>query len=576
MISIDRAAEIIRSRGIVAFPTETAYALGANALDEGAVKKIYELKKRPEEKKMPVIVDSLARLKGVAETEPLGEFLSHNLHPGPLNIVVKSNLPWIGAFRISSSRKAHEIAKRAELPVVATSANPAGEKPAYTPGGVKKYFEVPTVPGKLKDEPVSTIYDPKSRKIIRGGEVTKEILKRYEVAFDALQKIKPSDKEVKKTRERANRALGVVKKTHRNALVGGSIAKGTFLKGDNEADIFLLFPGNMKLDDRLGLLKEIALSIGDKAEVSFAQHPYVKGEYDGMNIELVPAYDVEPPIVKSAADRSRWHVEWVSQFPAWLKDEVRLLKQFCRGIGVYGADLKVEGFSAYSLEVLALSEGGFVKALERISSMKWPVRKSDPVDKKRNVLASASRRSFELLKEAATAYIEKPGKKFFFPNEPRTELPALKRTALMKLEKPDMVEDAVWGIAKKKARKIARNARVNGYKVGRKDVFVGDSVYLIFKVDSLGRGEVLVKGPPVERRLHAASFMDRHPKAYEDSGILYAREKNRFQSFRALLENFEKGEVFEAGEIKKIHKDAGKQLKLWLIKFLLNKKPWEY
>lgn len=576
MVNVERAAEIIRTNGVVAYPTETAYALGVNALDEGLVKKVYDLKKRPDEKKLPVIVDSLSRLRGIAKVEPLGEYLSHHFHPGPLNIVVESSLPWIGAFRISSSEKAHKIAELAEVPITATSANPSGKKPAYTLKGVKKYFKVPTVPGELKDRPVSTIYDPKSRKVFRKGEIKEKTLEKYIMAFDVLQKIKPEALEIKKTKRKVRDALRLVRKIHKNALIGGSIAKDTFLKGDNEADIFLIFPKSKKLDDQLGLLKEIAHSLGEKAEVSYAQHPYVKAEYHGMTIELVPAYDTKPPEILSAADRSRWHVEYVSTFPEWMKDEVRLLKQFCRGIGVYGADLKVEGLSAYAIEVLVLGAGGFVKALEEIMGMTWPIKKSDPVDKKRNVLASISHESFNTVKEAALTYLKTPDNLFFFPNKPKLGLPSLENIAMFVMEKPDFVEDAVWGIAKKKARKLVRNARVNGYEVIHKSVLVDDRLYFVFKVDVLKRAETIVKGPPTDRKLHAAQFMDAHPGFYEENDVLYAREKSRFPTFSELVEYFEKVESLEAKEIRKIFKNSGAEWKTWLVKFLLNKRPWGY
>ena len=576
MVTVERAAEIIRTRGVVAYPTETAYALGVNALDKGLVKEVYDLKKRPADKKMPIIVDSLARLRGIAKVEPLGEYLSHHFHPGPLNIVVKSNLSWIGAFRISSSDKAHKLAELSEVPITATSANPGGKPPAYTLKEVKKYFKVPIVPGELEDSPVSTIYNPKSRKIIRKGKIKEKVLKKYVVAFDVLQKIKPDEREVKKIKKKVRDALRLVKKIHKNSLIGGSIAKETFLKGDTEADIFLIFPKSKKLDDQLGLLKEIARSLGETAEVSYAQHPYVKAEYGGMIIDLVPAYDTEPPEILSAADRSRWHVEYVSTFPEWMKDEVRLLKQFCRGIGVYGADLKIEGLSAYAIEVLVLGAGGFVKALEKITEMVWPIKRGDPVDKKRNVLASVSHESFNTVKEAARIYLKTPGNIFFFPNKPGMKLPTVENVAMFVMERPDLVEDAIWGIAKKKARKLVRNARVNGYEVVRKSVLVDDKIYLVFKVGSLKKLETIIKGPTTDRKLHAARFMDAHSGFYEENDVLYAREKSRFPTFNDLVEAFEKVESLDDKEIRQRFKNSGAEWKTWLVKFMMNKRPWEY
>ena len=88
-LSIKEAAAIIRDGGLVAFPTETVYGLGANALDAAAVQKIFELKGRPETSPLIVHVSSEEMAREVAsEWPPLASELAQKWWPGPLTIVV--------------------------------------------------------------------------------------------------------------------------------------------------------------------------------------------------------------------------------------------------------------------------------------------------------------------------------------------------------------------------------------------------------------------------------------------------------------------------------------------------------
>src|SRR5689334_12344526 len=90
-LSIEQAAEIIRSGGLVAFPTETVYGLGANALDPAAVQKIFEMKGRPETSPLIVHVAAVEMAREiVAEWPPLAEELARQWWPGPLTMVLSN------------------------------------------------------------------------------------------------------------------------------------------------------------------------------------------------------------------------------------------------------------------------------------------------------------------------------------------------------------------------------------------------------------------------------------------------------------------------------------------------------
>src|SRR5580658_2480335 len=130
---ITRAAAKIRAGELVAFPTQTVYGLGANALDTAAVQKIYELKQRPPSSPLIVHVASIQMAREiVAEWPPLAEALARRWWPGPLTLVllkkpfipdiVTAGLPTVGV-RMPNHPMALELIYAAGVPIAAPSAN---------------------------------------------------------------------------------------------------------------------------------------------------------------------------------------------------------------------------------------------------------------------------------------------------------------------------------------------------------------------------------------------------------------------------------------------------------------------
>jgi len=134
--AIAEAAEIIRKGGLVAFPTETVYGLGANALDETAVRKIFAAKERPAWDPIIVHICDLAMLEQLVEdvTDKLAE-LANRFMPGPLTVVMRkkpivpdavtAGLPTV-AVRMPNHPVALALIKAAGVPIAAPSANKFG------------------------------------------------------------------------------------------------------------------------------------------------------------------------------------------------------------------------------------------------------------------------------------------------------------------------------------------------------------------------------------------------------------------------------------------------------------------
>jgi L-threonylcarbamoyladenylate synthase len=131
--NLERAAALLREGKLVAFPTETVYGLGANALDPTAVRRIYEAKGRPSTSPLIVHVASIdAARELVTEWPQSAQHLAERFWPGPLTLVlpkraivpdiVTAGLPSVG-IRIPANPVARELLELARIPIAAPSAN---------------------------------------------------------------------------------------------------------------------------------------------------------------------------------------------------------------------------------------------------------------------------------------------------------------------------------------------------------------------------------------------------------------------------------------------------------------------
>src|SRR5512140_3033389 len=133
--AIEAALRVLHSGGLVAFPTDTVYGVGASAFDQDAVQAIYAAKDRPDEKAIPVLLGDASELSRVAlHLSDMAQRLAARFWPGPLTIVVRKRpaLPaavsatdTIGV-RVPDHRVARELL-RAAGPLAVTSANRSGQ-----------------------------------------------------------------------------------------------------------------------------------------------------------------------------------------------------------------------------------------------------------------------------------------------------------------------------------------------------------------------------------------------------------------------------------------------------------------
>jgi L-threonylcarbamoyladenylate synthase len=147
---LDEAGAVLRRGGLVAFPTESFYGLGADALDEAAVARVFQAKGRPETKPVLVLVESVDMAAGlVADLSDDVRGLMARHWPGPLTLVLRarSHVPLAltaGTGTVGVRMPGHRIAvalvRAAGRPITAPSANPSGAAPPTTAAEVRAYF----------------------------------------------------------------------------------------------------------------------------------------------------------------------------------------------------------------------------------------------------------------------------------------------------------------------------------------------------------------------------------------------------------------------------------------------------
>lgn len=400
----------------------------------------------------------------------------------------------------------------------------------------------------------------------------------------ALSGIKPSDKEINETQAMFLKIQAFVKeKFALHADLMGSVAKGTFLAGDKDLDIFVFFPPETKREtlEKKGLEvgKAVFKHFGGKFEVSYAEHPYTKGMIRGFHVEIVPAYGVRSAeLMQSAVDRTPFHKAFVLSS---LKnpDDVRLLKKFLKGIGCYGSDLKTAGFSGYLCELLSVKYGGFKNILS--AAQKWhyqeviditdnfsrheyarlkkkfegqPLIFLDPTDKNRNVAAVLSPEKLARFIFRARKFLEQPKASYFSEKRKKADRPALakrqkeKGTELVAVifAKPDAIEDILYPQLRRFESNIAKLMRHEGFEVLDSWTFAGEECGLAIELHS--------KTLPKFRKMQGPSIFN--PPEHQDR---FAKKYKKVWLEADFLVAEAKREHATADEFFKFHLKGGKQ-----------------
>jgi tRNA nucleotidyltransferase (CCA-adding enzyme) len=289
----------------------------------------------------------------------------------------------------------------------------------------------------------------------------------------------------------------------RGVVMGGSFAKGTWLPTNVDIDVFVLIdPATSEKDfERIGLAVASKATSGFPKGKKYAQHPYVEATVNGVKVNIVPCFAVEPPNWKSAADRSPFHVKLVEELSQDRKTQVRLLKRFMRGVGVYGAEIEVQGFSGYAAEVLVIRHGNFEGVLKNFAELKRVGEDllftlPDPVDENRDLAKAISNESVGRMVLASRAFLRRPSLAFFGEVLGRSRPRVRNELVGLVFSHPKLSEDTLWGELRRTLRHITNAVEEKGFKLARAMAAsdnISNSAFLFLpEFSSL---------PPVEQRL---------------------------------------------------------------------------
>ena len=178
---IKKAAGILQKGGIVALPTETVYGLAVNATDNNALKRLYSIKKRPDNKPFTIQIADRAQLASYIDEVPAGlKKIVDRFWPGPLTIITNGKSGKIG-LRIPDNKVTLAVINEVKLPLAVTSANISGEKAVGSAKEVADIFDesidLIVDDGNIAGGVESTVLDctVSPFKILRKGAIAKEL-----------------------------------------------------------------------------------------------------------------------------------------------------------------------------------------------------------------------------------------------------------------------------------------------------------------------------------------------------------------------------------------------------------------
>jgi len=256
---------------------------------------------------------------------------------------------------------------------------------------------------------------------------------------EVLMDIKPSQEEFKEVNDKINSFIKKLQSKFEDATVilGGSMAKGTWIKSKYDADVFVQFDYDKYKNEDISKILESKLK----------DYNYVRlhGSRDYFQIEDDITYEIVPTLkIKNAndalniTDASPLHTKWVcDNTDEELRDEIRLTKQFFKANKLYGAESYIKGFSGYVLEILTIHYKGFLKFIKasqkynerpvvdyskhhkdvffevNSSKLTSPLIVIDPTQAGRNAAAALSQEVYDKFLEVCKEFLENPSKEFF-------------------------------------------------------------------------------------------------------------------------------------------------------------------
>jgi len=402
-----------------------------------------------------------------------------------------------------------------------------------------------------------------------------------------ISKIKPDRKERYKFRQTANNFLTKLNPNLKDAqaILGGSGAKDTWLAGNHDIDIFVLFDYKRyseQSDSISDILEKKLKKCFTNLNRLHGSRDYFQLNFEGLIIEVIPILKINKSSkALNITDISPLHTKWVNKHTKSKKDQVRLAKQFCKANNLYGAESHITGFSGYVLEILTAHYGSFEKLLE--NSLNWksktiidpekyypknmalfhinkskltsPLIVIDPVDKNRNAAAALNLKKFNLFKKLAKQLLKNPQEKYFIKKN--LELEELKKEAkkkklsLVYLEvSPLTGKNDVVGVKLMKTFDYLE-LKLSPFTV-KKAHWDWHEMYFFLASDELPK-HTLREGPPLEMKEYVKYFKKKNKNNFTKNGKLYAKIRTKHPKLEKFLDNLLKNDYVKS-RMKKVKK----------------------
>jgi tRNA nucleotidyltransferase (CCA-adding enzyme) len=448
---------------------------------------------------------------------------------------------------------------------------------------------------------------------------------------EAIQTITPKTKERDKLRQFSKLVVKHLNNHGFRASVEGSLAKDTWISGNHDVDVFIYFekgtPRKELEEKGVAVGEKVIKELGGVPELAYSEHPYTRSNIGDIALDIVPCYKLKDIRQKaSSVDRTPFHTKYILEnLTERQKSDVRLLKQFTKGVGVYSAKEKVRGFSGYLCELLILHFGNFKKLAREAEKLehglvidvaklfknKKKTYKSfddaivciDPTDEKRNVAAALDENNFQILIEAFKQFNKKPTIQFFFPNfiEPYKEETLTKELDkhgeifILKFKTPKVQEDILYSQLRKSLKVVRKKLEYFNFKVMQTDMHSNGQAYLLFEVENTELPEIeTIEGPPItvdKKYQDAFSNKWKKKKPWIKNKRWYVNLPRKYTTIEKLLKNILE-EPTNNGLAKYVVKSINKKNELlsgkkildeysgdfarFLTRYLSKKKPWEW
>lgn len=391
-----------------------------------------------------------------------------------------------------------------------------------------------------------------------------------EILEEVLLRISPGKKKAKEVNEFLKRIKSSIKKLKisARAIIGGSFAKGTFLKGDHDVDIFVLFSTRYKGRGLSAMLGKILKQFHPESVHGSRDYFRIK---NALNFEIVPVLDIKSPEqAENVTDFSPEHVKWFNKNGKKFRKDVMLAKKFCKANRIYGAESYINGFSGHVLDILVVYYKGFIPLLRAAGKWKkkqvvdfynrhrgralFELNKSkiqgnlivvDPVQPDRNAAAALADDKLKRFVELAGKFLEKPSIDFF--TEKKADKGLLKKKGAVVLEVKSLKgKEDVVGAKLLKAFEFVKKGleefriKEAGWEWDReKDALF----WYVPKEKKLDR-EKEWEGPPLMMENRVKEFRKKYRKTFTKKGRIYAVVRRKHTTPEALVRNLIRQKYF--------------------------------